>query len=241
MADPAGTASRPAWLFDEIANAGRENLDGHHAATYDLKQDAGAAAEVELLSGLGLGSRSRVVDLGAGTGQFVIAVAPVCARVVAVDVSDVMLDRLRRKVHEAGIANVDVVRAGFLTYEHAGPPVDVVYTRWALHQLPDFWKTIALQRMRSMLRPGGLLRLSDIVFSFDPAEAAERVERWCARYPAEGSGEEWTRADVEEHVRDEHSTFTWLLEPMIGRAGFVIDRVAYSDDGVLAAYVARAI
>lgn len=29
---------------------------------------------------------------------------------------------------------------------------------------------------------------------------------------------------AEEHVRDEHSTFTWLLEPMIERAGFAIEQ-----------------
>jgi len=42
-------------------------------------------------------------------------------------------------------------------------------------------------------------------------------------------------------VRDEHSTFTWLLEPMIRRAGFDIDDAVYSDDGVFARYVLRAV
>ena len=47
------------------------------------------------------------------------------------------------------------------------------------------------------------------------------------------------RSDIEEHVRDEHSTFTWLLEPMIERAGFRIERADYSDDGIFAEYIAR--
>jgi SAM-dependent methyltransferase len=230
----------PAWYPDELAFAGRENLDAGHAARYDEKQDAGAAAEVALLADLGLDRTSHVVDLGAGTGQFVIAVAPLCARVVAVDVSAVMLDQLRRKVDEAGCTNVDVRWAGFLSYEHVGPPADVVYTRWALHQLPDFWKAIALRRLRSIARPGALLRLSDIVFSFDPGDADERIEEWCARFPVAGAEGEWVRADGEEHVRDEHSTFTWVLEPMIERSGFVIESARYSDDGFLAEYVARA-
>ncbi len=29
----------------------------------------------------------------------------------------------------------------------------------------------------------------------------------------------WTAAQLAEHVRDEHSTFTWLLEPMLERVG----------------------
>ena len=47
------------------------------------------------------------------------------------------------------------------------------------------------------------------------------------------------RADLEEHVRDEHSTFTWLLEPMIERAGFTIEAADHSADGIFARYVLR--
>lgn len=229
-------------MLDETAHAGRENLDAGHAQRYDAKEDAHAHEEVELLAALGLDEHSTVVDLGAGTGQFTIAAAARCARVVAVDVSPVMLRRLEAKVGEAGCSNVEIVRAGFLGYRHTGPPADVVYSRLALHHLPDFWKARALHRMRGMLRPGGVLRLVDVVFSFDPAQIDERIEQWCATVPlAAPSPDEWVRADVEEHVRDEHSTFTWLLEPMIGRSGFRIEDAAYSDDGIYAAYVARAL
>ncbi len=40
----------------------------------------------------------------------------------------------------------------------------------------------------------------------------------------------WTRPELAEHVRDEHSTFTWLLEPMIERAGFDISDATYTTD-----------
>ena len=40
-------------------------------------------------------------------------------------------------------------------------------------------------------------------------------------------------------MRDEHSTFTWLLEPMIERAGFAIERAEHDDDGIFASYVLR--
>jgi ubiquinone/menaquinone biosynthesis C-methylase UbiE len=229
----------PGWLLDEVANAGRENLDPAHAGRYDAKMDADAAAEVALLRRLGLDRRSVVIDVGAGTGQFALAVAPQCRRVVAVDVSAVMLDRLRAKVDEASVRNVEVCQAGFLTYEHRGGPVDVVYSRLALHHLPDAWKAVALGRLRGMVRPGGVMRLVDVVYHFDPSEAFARLEAWCATGGDEIVGE-WARAELEEHVRDEHSTFTWLLEPMVVRAGFAIERATYSEDGILASYVLRA-
>lgn len=232
MVDRTGRAD--GWLLDEIASIGRENLDGLHVARYDEKEDADAANEVRLLQGLGMDQDSTVVDLGAGTGQFALVASEVCRRVVAVDPSPVMLDRLREKARGRG-SSLEVVEAGFLTYEHRGDPPDVVYSRYALHHIPDFWKAVALTRIRQWLEPGGIVRLWDVVYHFEAHEAAARIEQWCATLPATGDG--WTRADLEEHVRDEHSTFTWLLEPMMQRAGFEVRQVDYSDDGFFAQYV----
>ena len=134
--------NRYSWWLDEVASAGRENLDGEHASQYDAKEDAGAEAELTLLKQLGLTEQSQVVDMGAGTGQFALTVAAACTRVVAVDVSPVMLAVLRAKVNASGLSNVEVVQGGFLTYEHQGHPADFVYTRYALHHLPDFWNSI---------------------------------------------------------------------------------------------------
>lgn len=242
MNDTENAYRRPGWLLNEMVTAGRENLDEVHVGQYDQKENARASEEVELLTTLGLGDRSTVVDIGAGTGQFALAVARRCERIVAVDISPVMLNQLRSKVEASGLENIELAQAGFVTYEHSGSAADFVYSRWALHHLPDFWKSLALRRMREMLRDGGVLRLADIVFSFDVAEAEERIESWCASLPdvAQNNGD-WVRADIEDHVRDEHSTYTWLLEPMIERAGFRIDQVDHSDDGFYASYIARAI
>ncbi len=192
-----------------------------------------------MLAELGIGAGSTVVDIGAGTGQFALAAARAVARVVAVDVSPVMLARLREKLAATGAASVETVEAGFLTYEHAGEPADLVYSRLALHHLPDFWKALALARISALLRPGGILRLSDVVFSFAPDEAGEALERWYATADSADVAVDWTRAELEEHVAEEHSTFTWLLEPMLERAGLAIERADYSEDGIFARYVCR--
>ncbi len=227
-------------MIEELNHAGRENLDAEHVARYDAKEDASAAAEVALLKNLGLSQDSLVLEFGAGTGQFTVLAAPECARLIAVDVSEPMLARIRGKVAELELSNVEIVRAGFLTYEHVGSPADFIYSRYALHHLPDFWKAVALNRLRRMLRPGGVLRLWDVVYDFGPAEAEERIERWCATggVTAEAG---WSRAELEEHVRDEHSTFSWLLEPMIARSGFEIAEAEHFEDGIFAKYLLRAV
>ncbi len=235
MAERAG--GEPGWRLDEMASIGRENLDGAHVERYDDKMDAEAAAEVSLLQSLGVRPGATVVDLGAGTGQFALAAAAAGLRVIAVDPSPVMLSRLRHKA--GGELPLEIVAAGFLTYEHQGEPPDLVYSRFALHHLPDFWKAVALGRIRAMLRTGGLLRLWDVVYHFDVGEAEDRIEAWCATGSSVDG--EWSRAELEEHVRDENSTFTWLLEPMFAATGFQIRAASYSDDGFFAKYLLAAV
>ncbi len=230
---------QPAWLLDEIASIGRENLDASHVARYDDKEDADAAAEVRLLQAAGFGPDTSVVDLGAGTGQFSLAASQVWRRVVAVDPSPVMVARLADNARRIDAA-LEIVTAGFLSYEHSGEPPDLVYSRYALHHIPDFWKAVALRRMKLMLRPGGTLRLWDIVYSFPVDEVDERIEGWCSTLPDEAPEGEWRRSDIEEHVRDENSTFSWLLEPMIEAAGFTIESADHSDDRFFVRYMLTA-
>ncbi len=227
---------RKAWTVDELAHAGRENLDPAHVARYDQKMDADAAGELAALRAFGLAEDATVIDLGTGTGQFALAAAVAARRVVAVDVSTVMLEHLRAKLARSGVENVQCVLAGFLTYEHSGGPADLVYSRYALHHLPDFWKALALVRMAGILRPGGVLRLSDVVYSFEPSQAETRLERWMAETAGTTVEDEWLLGELEEHVRDEDSTFTWLLEPMLARAGFTIEQREYSEDQIFARY-----
>ena len=227
------------WVLDELAYAGRENLDAEHVTRYDGKMDAEAAAELAALQARGLGSDATVIDIGAGTGQFTLAAAGAVRKVIAVDVSPVMLEHLRAKLDERGVENLECVRGGFLTYDHVGEGADLVYSRLALHHLPDFWKACALVRMAEMLKPGGLLRLSDVVYGFAPTEAEAYLERWISEMASDSVEGGWTREELEEHVRDEHSTFTWLLEPMIEKAGFAIEHTEYSEDRIFASYHCR--
>jgi hypothetical protein len=101
-----------------------------------------------------------------------------------------------------------------------------IYTRNALHQLPDFWKALALHRIAGMLRPGGVLRLRDLIYDFGPGEA-DRVFRGWLEHASADPAEGYTGADYAEHIRTEFSTFRWLLEPMLAEAGFEIVRADF--------------
>ena len=214
-------------MLDEMAHAGPEHLDDDFIAGYDKKQGyPDAAGDIAAFEAHGLDAASRIVDLAAGTGQFAVQAAQRFGHVTAADVSPAMLAALRRKAAAAGADNLEIVRAGFLSYAHEGPPADGVFTRNALHQIPDFFKGIALTRIAGILRPGGVLRLCDLVYDFRPDAAGEIFGAWFAG-AAENPAEGYTAADYAEHVRTEYSTYRWLLEPLIETAGFEITDVTF--------------
>lgn len=224
--------SIPTWYLDERAHAGSEHLDPGYVAGYEAKTRLDLDAALELLRRHGLGPETTLVDLGCGTGLLAAAAASEARRVVGVDSSPAMLEVARGRGD-----TVEWVEAGFLTYEHVGDPPQLVHSRHALHHLPDFWKGVALARIRDLLAPGGVLVLRDLVYEFTPAEAGERIEEWLAN-AAQSAAEGWTRRELEEHVGAEYSTFAWLLELLLDRAGFTIVQRDVRH-GIYAAYVCR--
>src|SRR4051794_6782390 len=215
------------WMIDEGAHAGLEHLDSTFVAGYDQKQGYPDPAEdLSIFASHGLAGTSTIVDFGAGTGQFALAAARQFGHVTAVDISPVMSSILVDRATAAGSTNLECVQAGFLTYRHVGPPVDGVYTRNALHHLPDFWKGVALERIARMMRSGAVLRIHDLIYDFRPSEADQVFERWLA-HAADDPALGYTRADLEEHIRTEYSPFRGLFEPMLDAAGFEIVTAAF--------------
>lgn len=217
------------WMYDEFKHAGLDysdavvvhDYDEHHQQFRDYEKDAALVMER-----LGLNSQHEVIDFGCGTGAFVIYAAGVCKKIYAIDISPSMLDLCDKKVKSAGLDNVELHCAGFLSYCHEGAPVDFIVSTAAFHHLPDFWKVVALHRMYNMLKPGGRLYLFDVVFSFPIDTYQEALDGWVNSMKEKGS-----QAMAEEtviHIRDEFSTFDWILEEMFTRVGFKIEQ-KYSD------------
>jgi SAM-dependent methyltransferase len=225
------------WLIDELSGAGQEHLDELYVSGYDRKAQFDPADDIQQLRQLGLSTESSVIDFGSGTGTFAMAVAPYCKSVMAVDPSPVMNALLQEAMVKAGITNLSIANAGFLSYRHLAEPVDFIFTRNALHHLPDFWKALALARLRSLLGPQGILRIKDIIFDFNPHQTQEKLEAWLSGAVADPSVG-WTADELAQHVKGEYSTFSWLFELMLERTGFDIIERDYRRD-VYGAYTCR--
>ena len=227
--------SIPPWQYDEFDQVGVDYDDPAEVEAYDARHatfrdiDAECAA---ILDALAVPSQSVVIEIGTGTGAFAIHAARRCSKVHAVDVSDPMMDFVQQRAARAGLENITCCRAGFLTYEHTGEPADALVTSMALHHLPDFWKGIALDRMNGMLKPGGQLYVHDVIF--EQADLEANIERWIDKLGKVGGAQ--LRDEIATHIREEFSTFDWIMDGLLQRAGF---RIVSKEmvEGVIGTYV----
>jgi len=223
------------WQYDEFKQVGKdyslpsevELYDSSHSDFRDIEKEANA-----VLDTLGVGAESAVIDFGAGTGTFVIQAAQRCAKVYAVDISEAMINYAKAKADKAGVSNIVFCHGGFLTYEHGDQAVDAIVTTFAFHHLPDFWKGVALSRMNGMLKPGGWLHITDVVL--EEGQALKNIASFIEQQAAAGG--DFLREDAETHFREEYSTYDWIMEGLLSRAGFAI-KSQRIDAGVIGNYL----
>ena len=215
--DGPSTGFRSAgWYYDDLRQVGIDFEDIDEVDSYDDRQGPQDAEHTKILDQLDVEQGTRVVELGCGTAWLAIRAAQRGARVTAIDVSTAMLEAARRNARREGTA-VEFVRAGFLSFT-VSEPTDVIVSKFALHHLSDFWKQVAVLRIAAALRPGGVFFLRDVVFSFPPERYGQGIEQWITEMTNEESG--YPRTAFETHVRDEHSTFTWVMRGLLDAAGF---------------------
>ena len=104
-------------------------------------------------------TESRVLDFGCGTGLLTEKLAPLCGRIVAVDISAGMIDVLRSKVVEKRIGNVTplvtaIDSATITENPELAVKFSLVVASSVCSFLPDYNST--LRDLSSALKPGGL-------------------------------------------------------------------------------------
>lgn len=156
---------------DETADRFDEMSDEYDAARSD---DAVRCAErVAERAVEGATGDEAVVDVGAGTGAVTFRVAPHVERVYALDISDGMLKKARKKAEERGVTNVEFGRGRFrdLEAEFDLPSVDLVVSNFAMHHLSDDEKADAVDEILRVLAGDGRVVLGDVII-FDEEEVS---------------------------------------------------------------------
>lgn len=223
------------WRYDEFRQLAVDFDDPEQVRAFEAKHPSDPAAAREVLERIGVGKGTVLVDMGCATGWFTVEAARLGAVAYGVDTSARMLEFARAKARAAGV-DAQFHQAGILTYEHAGPAPDFVVTRFVLHHMPDFWKSIAIGRIAKLLRPGGHLYYRDNTFSFDPADYEAAIARWMVESPKRCG---YSKAEMFGHLRDEYTTYAWIIEGMLERAGFDIVGRELMAGGMQAEYLCR--
>jgi ArsR family transcriptional regulator len=98
-------------------------------------------------------SGMRVIDVGTGTGALLPALAGAAAEVMAVDQSERLLARARRRCRDAGCDNVRFQQADVRALPFADRSFDAAYSSMVLHHVPE--PAAAVAELARVVRPGG--------------------------------------------------------------------------------------
>ncbi len=146
-----------------------------------------------MLAAASLIGAEYVLDAGSGTGHTALTFAPHVERVVAVDLTEAMLDQGRQLAKERGIGNITFQSGDVERLPFADATFDLITSRYSAHHYPR--PQAALTEFVRVLKPGGQLLLVDVISPEVPVQDTFLNAVELLRDPS--------------HVRD-HSISQWI-------------------------------
>ncbi len=178
------------------------------------RQGPGCAASTLAALALcrGLPERPAVLDIGCGPGLQTLTLARTLAGppIAALDLFLEYLDQLRARAAADGVdGRIAAVVGDMTALPFSGPRFDLIWSEGAAY-IMGF--AAAVEAWRRLLRPGGFLVVSDLVWLLaDPP--AEAVAMWAEEYPA--------MCDVETRIAEvRQAGLTYLNSVPIPEAGW---------------------
>jgi ubiquinone/menaquinone biosynthesis C-methylase UbiE len=127
---------------------------------------------------LGLAPGMKALDAGCGPGRLTLPLAEAVGlqgEVLALDLQNGMLARVREKVEAAGLQNVRYLQAGLGEGKLAQAAYDRALLVTVLGEIPD--QAAALKEIYTALKPGGILSVTEVIFDphFQRRETVSRL------------------------------------------------------------------
>ncbi len=179
-----GSLSRIAEVLRERDRVAREFFAQAPLRGEVVEPPDATAAYVAALARL-LPHRKLAVDAGTGDGALLDVLAPAFERVVAVDRSEVQLERARARALARSFDNVTLLKSELGAPElrsHVGEGADVVFASRLLHHAP---RPVDLVRQLARLaRPGAAIVIIDYV-RHDDESMRDEADLWLGFEPSE--------------------------------------------------------
>jgi ubiquinone/menaquinone biosynthesis C-methylase UbiE len=143
----------------------------------------------QVLADAPLAHRGTALEVGPGDGSFLLELAPLFARVVALDNAPGMLEQARERTTSAGLHNVEFILDDTRSPRLQNLRADCVVINMVLHHTPA--PGDVLRDVASCLAPGGVVLVTDLCnhdqgwarencgdlwLGFDPQELAQWAE-----------------------------------------------------------------
>jgi SAM-dependent methyltransferase len=173
------------WQAAGVLLGEHQSFDAY-AAAYDDYCQATAVPVLPWLGSVGVVLGGRALDLGCGSGRHVAEFADTFDEVVGVDISEPLIEIARARRARPNVTFVVDDLTAFADSEG----FDLVFSSTALHHVLDL--DAALANIRSLVRPGGWVILSDLV------RVTSQLHRWLWLHGGVYVG---PVADFSRHVR----------------------------------------
>ena len=123
----------------------------------EMRTMLSSAIGLSILAHVSLHEQMRVMDFGAGTGLISSQVAPLVKKIVAVDISEAMLNKL---VAKPELQNKVEIVCQDIIEKPIADNFDLIMSAMAMHHVKDTSKLI--QRFSEHLSPGAFIALADL-------------------------------------------------------------------------------
>ena len=133
-----------------------------------------------VLDRIGIHPGETVLELGPGPGVFTVEAARRVGpegRLIVVDVQPQMIDRVEKRLQEAGLTNVETHVGGAYGLPIEDESIDRAFLITVLPEIP--YQSRALDELNRVLKPGGMLSITEEFIDPDyafPFEAVQLVE-----------------------------------------------------------------
>lgn len=116
----------------------------------------------------------RVLDVGCGSGNAAVTLAPLVAHVAGVDLTPAMLAKARELQAKSGVTNISWMEADVSALPFEDGAFEIVTSRAMLHHVADPAKVVA--EMKRVCAPGGRILVMDLTPAAEKAAAFNAIE-----------------------------------------------------------------
>lgn len=120
------------------------------------------------------GPQDRVLDVGCGSGQLAVGLAPLVAHVTGLDLTPEMLDQARAAQTAAGLDNLDWRQGDAAALPFTEGEFSLVISQAAFHHAAD--PAAVLAEMTRVCAPGGRIAVSDLTPPPEKSAAFDAIE-----------------------------------------------------------------